>query len=332
MMDYSLLTERGKLFRLHSLAVSALEHYDLRITQVAFHCYETNPLYRVNTSTGERFILRLATPGWRTESDLQAEALWLDALRRDTSIPVPRVLEAVNGNTVLPMEMTGTPDVWYATLMGWQPGRLLSNYLTPKNLQLLGSLFALLHIHGKDWTPPIGFSSRTFAHFLSRDEPDVIFIEDQLEAYNKRDLKQLQRLHKQVESAYAGLDREDLRVIHCDLWHGNVKLHRGSLLPFDFEDTVWGFRLHDIAMAMLDLLEDTDNERYPLLLDAFRRGYVEHLEWPEGEMEVFQIGRLLWKVNYVARFEWKYLSPMVERHVPLFNHFEHTGKLRLIGS
>ena len=41
----------------------------------------------------------------------------------------------------------------------------------------------------------------------------------------------------------------DLRVIHCDLWHENVKLHRGRLRPFDFEDTVWGYRLHDLAMG-----------------------------------------------------------------------------------
>jgi len=45
------------------------------------------------------------------------------------------------------------------------------------------------------------------------------------------------------------------------------------LHPFDFEDTVWGFRAHDIAMAMLDLLEATDDAQFAVLLAAFRRGY-----------------------------------------------------------
>ena len=71
-------------------------------------------------------------------------------------------------------------------------------------------------------------------------------------------------------------------------------------IRFDFEDTVWGFRAHDIAMAMLDLLEDTDETRYAKLLAAFRRGYQAHLAWPDDRIEPFQIGRLLWKINWVA--------------------------------
>ncbi len=130
-----MMTRRGKLLRLHQLAVRALKHHDLQVAQIALHSFSTNPLYRVNTSTGEQFCLRLASPGWRTESDLQAEALWLQALTRDTNIPVPQVVSTPDGNTVLPMQMNGAPEVWYATLMSWQLGRLLGYYLTPKNLQ-----------------------------------------------------------------------------------------------------------------------------------------------------------------------------------------------------
>ena len=109
------------------------------------------------------------------------------------------------------------------------------------------------------------------------------------------------RMHQHVESAYAALDRSDLRVIHCDLWHDNIKLYQDMLHPLDFEDTVWGFRAHDIAMAMLDLLEDTDETRYAVLLAAFRRGYERLMAWPDARIEPFQIGRLLWKINWVAR-------------------------------
>ena len=317
--------------RLHSLAVSTLDRYDIPIERVSLHSLQTNHLYRVDTSSGQRLILRLASPGWRTESGLKSEALWLDAIGRDTSIPVPRVVRAADGSAVLPMQMPGSAETWHATLMSWQPGRVLGNYLTPQNLRRLGALFARLHVHGRDWTLPEGFSSRRFTHFLSRGEPDVIFHEDQLEAYNEEVLSQLHRLHERVESAYAVLDHNDLQVIHCDLWHDNVKLHKGTLYPFDFEDTVIGFRIHDIAMAMLDLLEDVGDERYVQLFDAFRQGYEELLDWPEGEMEAFQVGRLLWKINYVARYEREHLRPMVEHYFRIFDHYERTGELRLGG-
>jgi Ser/Thr protein kinase RdoA (MazF antagonist) len=211
--------------------------------------------------------------------------------------------------------------------MSWQPGRLLGHYLTAGNLRLLGRLFARLHIHGAAWDPPAGFSTRVFDAFLSRGEPNVLFADGQLDAYGNRELDLLRSLHGRVGQAYAALDRGDVRVIHCDLWHDNVKLHRGVLYPFDFEDTVWGFRLHDIAMAMLDLLEDTDGERYPPLLASFRQGYTELLDWPEGDMEILQIGRLLWSVNWVARFRRQHLRAAVERRLPLFERYLQTGKL-----
>ncbi|MBT3271538.1 MAG: phosphotransferase [Spirochaetales bacterium] len=326
---YSQLSRAGRVRRLHNLAVKALGEYDLRVKSLEYHCFDTNLLYRVLTNDGDRYILRLAVPGWRTLDDLLAEASWLDALRQDTDITVPRILRSQRGDRVLQLRGAGIPDVWNATLMSYLPGRLLGKYLTENNIEKMGVLFAKLHIHGKEWSLPPDFSKRVFDGFLSRGEPDVLFDPEQLEGYSQYQLALTRRVHGLVAREYSLLDREDLRVIHCDLWHDNIKLHRGVLCPFDFEDTVRGFRLHDIAMAMLDLLEDTDNYRYPQLLAAFRRGYETLIEWPPGKIEALQAGRLLWKINYVARFERTWMPQMVKRHEPILNHFVKTGEIRL---
>ena len=145
----------------------------------------------------------------------------------------------------------------------------------------------------------------------------------------EKDRTAFRQARRRVVDAYAGLDRADLRVIHCDLWHDNVKIDRGRLRPFDFEDTVWGFRLHDMAMGLLDLMEDFGYERYRALLPAFRQGYESLLDWPEGSLEVLQIGRLLWKANYVARFHPDALGDMTAAYGRVFRRFEETGILRL---
>jgi hypothetical protein len=88
-----------------------------------------------------------------------------------------------------------------------------------------------------------------------------------------------------------------------------------------------GFRAHDIAMAMLDLLRLTDEVRYSRLLAAFRRGYERILSWPEDRIEPFQIGRLLWKINWIARHQPQWLANMVIRHIPVFEHYERTGQV-----
>lgn len=58
-----------------------------------------------------------------------------------------------------------------------------------------------------------------------------------------------------------------------------------------------------------------------------RGWYRAHVEWPGERIEPFQIGRLLWKINWVARHEPQWLFPTVERHVPVFEHYEQTGRV-----
>ena len=335
MKDYHELSFAGRLHRLRELAVHALSYYALNNPEIVYHGWYTNLLYRVTTASGERFMLRLAAPGWRTFEDLRSEALWLEALGRDTTIPVPRIIPARSGEFVLSLSIPGIPKIWNTSLMSWVPGRQLRHYLTVRNLEKMGALFAELHHHGGVWLPPEGFTSRRFEHWLSRGEVNLITNGKQASAgasqlgnagsIPSRWLDLLERMHQDVETAYAAMDRSDLRVIHCDLWHDNIKVHRGILHPLDFEDTVWGFRAHDIAMAMLDLLEATNEAQYSKLFAAFRHGYQAHLAWPAAPIEPFQIGRLLWMINWVACHEPQGLMSTIERHVPVFEYYEHTG-------
>jgi len=328
MKPFNELSRAGKLRRLRDLGAAALTHYWLTSAEITYHGFDTNLLYRVTTASGERFMLRLAVPGWRTLEDLQSEALWLKALARDTTIPAPRLMPAHSGEYVLPVSLPGIPTTWNATLMTWVPGRLLGHHLTERNLEKMGALFAALHDHGATWTPPAGFTTRRFEHWLSRGEENLIdcsLSSAALAPLPSRSRDLLDQMQQHVEKAYLAIDRSDLRVIHCDLWHDNIKLHQGVLHPFDFEDTVWGFRAHDIAMAMLDLLEVTGEEQYRQLLAAFLRGYTACLAWPEDRLEPFQIGRLLWMINWVARYEPQRLASMVERHVQVFEIYLQTG-------
>jgi Ser/Thr protein kinase RdoA (MazF antagonist) len=327
--DFASLTRIGKVRRVRQLAAAALNEYDIRVNSMRIHTFATNLLYRVRSDRGERFILRMAYPGWRTLEDLLAEAAWLDALHKDTDIGAPLVIRSSNGDSVLPMNGLGVPDTWYATLMTWVDGRLLAHHLTCANLERMGDLFARLHLHGKSWKPPSDFSTKRFEAFLSRGEPDVIFGDGVVQTFRDDDKRAFLLAREWVEREYSNLDRSDLRVIHCDLWHENIKLDGGRLRPFDFEDTIWGYRLHDIAMSMLDLLETVGAARYESLLASFHSGYEMLLDWPEGNLGVLQLGRLLWKANYVARFARESLASLSEQYGYIFRSFEHTGELRL---
>lgn len=329
MKAYEQLTRTGKLHRLHTMAEKGLSQYDLKQPTLTYFGFHTNLLYKVKSGSGEQFMLRLAYPGWRTNQDLLSEAWWLSALNAETDIPVPSIIPSRTGEMVLKVDFPGIPDCWHMTLMSWVPGKLLGYYLTPSNLEKMGMLFADMHRHGSTWDPPPGFTQKRFEYWLSRGEENLITGKAQNESSSIPHQDLLRHVDQIVKDAYAKINKADLRVIHCDLWHDNIKLFRGKLYPLDFEDTIWGFRVHDIAMAMLDLMETVGKSRYLVLLESFKRGYKTKMSWPEDPIEPFQIGRLLWKINWVAQYNPINIGKMIERHVPVIENYLETNKVVL---
>ncbi len=329
MKQYNQLTFRGKLRRLRGLAVDALRQFNIPVVRLQLIGYDTNVMYRVWAEDGQQYALRLANPVWRSAETAVSEMLWLDALANDTDISVPRIMRTPTGESVVTPQAAGAPGDRHALLMSWLPGMLLGRRLTEKNLTTMGELFSKLHLHGANWQPPKEFTTHRFEQMLSRDEPNLLFAKSSLSVYSAQTEARLRQMSEHVAATYAALDPTDLRVIHCDLWHDNIKIYRGQLYPFDFEDTIWGFRLHDIAMAMLDLYEDVKvAERYKRLLTAFRAGYETVLPWPDGEMVLLQFGRMLWITNWQARFWPKGLPKTAEFYANLYDHFCKTGQLK----
>ncbi len=329
---FTSLTRRGQLRRLRKLAWQVLAQYDLPVSTLQVLGWFTNLLFRVRSTDGRSYVLRLGAPGWRTDADCQAETAWLLALSRDTEIGVPVPQPTRNGEYILHATSAGITIPVRCVLQSWIPGVNLGKHLTGANLEKMGVLFARLHTFSAAWTPPPGFTQRKMSQVLARDEPDVLFSPGSAEAFTPRNRPIWERARQAVETAYARLyARPGLRVIHHDLWHDNIKLHRGRLHPLDFEDTCWGYPIQDIAMAMQDLMQDAPAERYEPLLAAFRRGYESLRPWPEAyntEMDTFRLGRILWVANWVARFQRQYLADHLARLAPVLESFLATGRLR----
>ncbi|MDC7222441.1 MAG: phosphotransferase [Spirochaetales bacterium] len=312
MRDYHTLTSMGKLRRLHKLASRMVGTHYFEDFTLRFLCYETNLIYLVRNGAGERMILRLATPGWRTKENLVNESLWLEALSEGGEFTVPRPILSRRGERVVTLTMDGIPGTWNGSLFTYLPGRPLEHSLTPGNGVKLGALTAQLHVQGKEWIRPIEFTEQKFDSYLSRGEEEVLFSCEVLASLPKEDREMLYTVRDRVAREYDSFDREDLRVIHCDLWHGNVKIDRGELCPFDFEDTILGFPLHDIAMALLDIKEEVPRD-YPKLRDSYRRGYESIRPWPQGSLETLMAGRVLWQLNWISRFKPDKLSGALRR-------------------
>lgn len=330
---YDMLTPRGKGRRLRQLALNALTHYSASIRELRFMGLHTNALFRVRSRRGARFVLRICKPGWRTETDLASEVAWLAALAEETDIGAPAPVPARNGAYLVTAAAPGVPEPRHCLLFTWLPGKPLAAQLTEPNLHAMGILFAALHDHAASFTPPPGFTRRRMSNILARGEPNSLAPLLHGGALNKRAKDALNQVHSLVKDAFDRryADATGLRVIHNDLWHGNILIHQDRLRPLDFEDTIWGYPVQDIAMALQDLMVDVPTDAFEPLQAALRQGYETRASWPERtptEIDLFRAGRMLWVANYVASHQPQHLHDHISRLTPMLERFLTTGKLR----
>ena len=98
---YGSLTRLGKARRLRSGAHAALASFGIDPDRLQLLATATNTLYRVRSGTGELFALRCCAPGWRTDTDLRSEAMWLEALGHDTDIGAPMPVHTPDGGDII---------------------------------------------------------------------------------------------------------------------------------------------------------------------------------------------------------------------------------------
>jgi len=320
MKDFYELTSRGRALRLRKLALAALERYALDVERVALVSNDMNCIFRVDTSAGQKYILRVCLPqGGHSLKEIRSEMMWLGALRRDTDIGVPQPRVTRDGELVTTVEMAGVPEPRHCAVFGWVPGPDLADRLTLENVFKLGGLAARLHLHATGFDPPGGFSIKTADSVFPFGEPVVLFDERYRQHVPPERREVFQRAVVRVESAIERLyaDRRGLRVLHYDLHQWNVKVYRGKLCPFDFEDLMWGYPVQDIAITFYYF---QGHEQVLALREAFRRGYTQHSEWPEqvpGQIDTFIAGRGLELANFILQDpnpDWQMEAPaFIER-------------------
>jgi len=305
MRPYYRLTNRGQALRLRRMALAALHSYDLEVERVRLITNDLNGIYRLDTRAGKKYVLRVSIPGaaGHTLPQICSEMAWLAALSRDTDLGVPHPLPARDGSLVKTVQVAGVPEPRHCAIFSWVPGLNLADRLSAENMAKLGELAARLHAQAATFSPPDGFSIPTADTVFPFREPVVLFEPEHealFPAARRRVYEEgIARIQATIDALYAS--GPPPRVLHYDLHQWNVKICRGRLYAFDFEDLMWGHPAQDIAITFYYF---QDREDYAALREAFRRGYTRHLAWPErtpGEIDAYVAGRGVELVNFVLQ-------------------------------
>jgi Ser/Thr protein kinase RdoA (MazF antagonist) len=303
---FSDLTKTGRARRLRQLALTALESYDLAPRRVTTLSTSLNGIFRVDTDSGERFMLRITPPDWRTEPETCAEIVWLLALDRETDIAPVKPLPNRAGEYITTTSVPGVPEPRRCVLFTWVPGVPVADRMNESNVVAMGELAARLHDYAATFLPGEPFSIPHLDQVFKSYDPLLLF--DPAYAMLFTD-GQLERIDQAISYCQAALDRrfansDGLRVIHGDFHHENVMVHRGRLRPIDFDEICWGYPAQDISLTFYDFRYFTNPETHSEadLRAWFERGYTRLLPWPEeypGQIDTFLLARRIWVANWI---------------------------------
>jgi Ser/Thr protein kinase RdoA (MazF antagonist) len=334
--SFDRLTKLGRARRLREVAWQALEAYDLDVARVRLVNNESNCTFRVDAADGSSYALRINLPGMRTREEIHSELVWQEALRRDTDIAVPKPIRARNGDLVVEVSGDGVPETRCCNLSGWVYGATLSRSRTPGNFNLLGRLAARLHRHAATFEPPPGFDVPTLDATIPPGPPDVLFEGGEVnrlpDCARSIIIEMKGALDDELRRTYQA--EQQPQLIHGDLHWWNVLVYRGTLHPIDFEDCAWAFPIQEIAITFYYVLWDA---RFPIFLEAFRRGYGQFQPWPEeyaGQLELMMGQRALDLLNLLMASPYANERELIPEYVEIINqtyrpHFERWKSLHI---
>ena len=254
-----------------TVAEKALPHWGLQGGTLTVIAARENTVYKVDHDVGT-FALRLHRKGYRTDSQLAAELdwmAWLDRCGLSVPAPVPSLtgahLQHVDGTQV---------DV-----LTWLQGETIDTALPKLSLSAqcglfrqLGETIARLHDASDRWPGAASCDRPAW-------DKDGLLGEAPLWDcfWGNPDLTPPQRKLMSTFRATASADLErlapslDYGLIHSDLVPVNLMWTGEALHLIDFDDGGFGFRLFELATA---LLKHRAHPSYPILKDSLIDAYA----------------------------------------------------------
>lgn len=228
-----------------------------------------NHVLEIALPSGDRAALRLHRAGYQAPEAIRSELWWCAELAR-AGLPVPAALPALDGRLLVHL-----PDGRNASVIAWMEGEALGEAARPFALPLpqvldayhaLGQLLARVHQTTDTLTLPEGFTRPRWdlAGLVGDDPLWGRFWEHPVATPDQR--AGLIRARDALRERLSG----ETGLIHADLLRENVLVNNRSVSLIDFDDSGFGFRLHDLGTALVQTFAHPEQ---PQIRAALMAGY-----------------------------------------------------------
>jgi Ser/Thr protein kinase RdoA (MazF antagonist) len=281
--------------------------------------HRENTVFRVGTKTGPA-ALRIHRAGYHSHEAIKSELDWMAHLALN-GLAVPAPIRTEDGALFVELD-NGAGQKCVADLLTWLDGAPLGKSGQPLAgsiseqvdiFQALGKSMARLHQISDAWRRPHGFHR----HAWDRDGliGDAPFwgkfwaVSDCFTDEAEMLVKARKRVGEVLDKYDAG--GADYGLIHADLVRENVLVHEGQVRMIDFDDAGYGFRMFDIATA---LIKNRREPHYEALKAALLSGYESLRPLSPRDLAALPLFLLLRALTYLGWAEARKHEPgMTER-------------------
>ena len=309
--------DRQALFA--KVARQALEAYGLADAPYTYLQHSENVTFKVDLPDGSARLLRIHAPrsplmgnhGADAEM-VSSELVWLEALRRETDLPVQQPVRNREEQLVTRVGVKGRRP-FNCTLLEWLEGEPYQRELESEaTAAQLGVMIGKMHRFSAQWQAPAGFSRprRDRAYFRKALKALRPTIEDGRASY--QDFKRLETSVDLLTRMMRRLPKTDQAegVLHGDLHKGNFLYHQGQMRLIDFSMSAIGSYLFDLGVCFSDM--------NPALHPVFLESYREWMPLPsnyERLIEAFFLGGMVMTFSFWVRLPE--MQEELEHKIPL---------------
>ena len=297
---------------LRAIAERALDEWDICAAQLELISISENTVFRVDTDTGETYVLRIHRPGYHTLTELNSEQQWTAALKQaGIGVPLPRLTRDDHGYATVPVpESTETRHVG---IVEWFEGITLSSIMAktpdPQDLALhfdqLGRIAAQIHNQAISWQIPEDFQRHAFdADGLMGDAPfwGPFWVLPELKPAERKHILNARHVIHCTLSDY-GKEEGTYSLIHADLHPHNLLVNGDQLHVIDFDDAGFGWHQYEIAVA-LDAYRNASH--FEVFRDALIAGYRSERALSDTAIELLPMFLL---IRSLALLGWLHERP-----------------------